>query len=147
MEERWRLASFVPAFSAGYWAFAGLSHKCQTSDFIRNKPSSIFRGASQGAKGFLSRFTRYYYISRYKNVIPKYLENAPIDFAQTSRTLRHILEEQAPVNHFKKKSQCREMTSFLCSQQSDASIAAAHTKFSSWSDKAVVTLFHIFVLW
>ena len=99
------------AFSAGYWAFAGLRHKCQTPDFIRNKPNSIFRGASQGAKGFLSRLTRYYYISRYKNVIPKYLENAPIDFAQISRTLRYILEEQARVSHFKKKSQCREIPS------------------------------------
>ena len=111
IEERWRFASFVPAFSAGYWAFAGLRQKCQISDFIRNKPSSIFRGASQGAKGFLSRLTRYYYISRYKNVIPKYLENAPIDFAQISRTLRYILEEQARVSHFKKKSQCREIPS------------------------------------
>ena len=69
------------------------------------------RGASEAAKGFLLRLSRYYYISKYKNVIPKYLENAPIDFAQTSRTSRHILEEQACVSHCKKKSQYREIPS------------------------------------
>ena len=36
------MAYFVPAFLAGYFAFAGPRHKCQTSDFIRNMPSSIF---------------------------------------------------------------------------------------------------------
>ena len=43
-----------------------------------------------------TRFSSYYCISNHKNVIPKYLENALIEFVQTSRTLRQVLEEQAP---------------------------------------------------
>ena len=102
----------MPAFLAGYFAFSGLRHKCQTSDIIRNKPSPLL-GVTlvKLPKGFFLRLSRYYYISKYKNVIPKYLENAPIDFAQTSRTSRQILEEQARVSHCKKKSQYREIPS------------------------------------
>ena len=42
----------------------------------------------------------FYRISNHKNFIPKYLDNAVIDFAQTSRTLRRLLEEKARVNDF-----------------------------------------------
>ena len=37
-----------------------------------------------------------------KNFIPKYLDNAVLDFAQTSRTSRQLLEEKAPANDFGK---------------------------------------------
>lgn len=40
----------------------------------------------------------YFCISNPKNLSPKYLRNALIDFAETSRTLKQVLEEQAPVS-------------------------------------------------
>ena len=39
---------------------------------------------------------------------PEYLENAVRDFVQTTRTLRQVLEEQAPSSYCEKKNQCRE---------------------------------------
>ena len=40
------------------------------------------------------------YFERHKNFIPKYLDNTRIDFPQTARTSRQLLEAKAPVNYF-----------------------------------------------
>ena len=37
-----------------------------------------------------------------KNITPKYIDNAVLDFAQTSRTSRQLLEEKSPANDFGK---------------------------------------------
>ena len=50
----------------------------------------------------------FYRISNHKNFIPKYLDNALTDFAETSRTSRRLLEEKAPVNDFWRAVPCPE---------------------------------------
>ena len=50
----------------------------------------------------------YFCISNHKNLRPKYLKNALIDFAETSLTLKQVLEEEAPVSDCAKNSQCQE---------------------------------------
>ena len=42
----------------------------------------------------------FFTVSNHKKYIPKYLENALTDFAQTSRTSRPLLEEKGHVNDF-----------------------------------------------
>ena len=50
----------------------------------------------------------FYHISNDKNFIPKYADNGLTDSVLTSRTLRRLLEEKAPVNN-----------SFCCYDNSD----------------------------
>ena len=50
--------------------------------------------------GQTSRLSIFYCVSNHKKYIPKYLENALTDFAQTSRTSRPLLEEKGHVNDF-----------------------------------------------
>ena len=47
----------------------------------------------------------YFCISNPNNLSPKCLRNALIDFAETSRTLKQVLEEQAPVSDSGNNSQ------------------------------------------
>ena len=50
----------------------------------------------------------YFCISNPKNLSPKCLRNALIDFAETSWTLKQVLEEQAPVSDSGNNSQWQE---------------------------------------
>ena len=50
--------------------------------------------------GRTSRLSTFYHILNHKNFIPKYLDNAHIDFTLTSRESRRILEKKASVNDF-----------------------------------------------
>ena len=51
----------------------------------------------------------YFCISKPKNLTPKYLKNALIDFTEISRTLKQVLEEQAPISHCGKNAQFQEI--------------------------------------
>ena len=71
-----------------------------------SKSASFFTDNSQ-----TSRLSNFYRISNNKNFVPKYLDNALTDFAETSRTSKPPLEEKAPVNDFGRtlSSHCREI--------------------------------------
>ena len=46
-------------------------------------------------------------VLNHKNFVPKYLNNALVDFASTSLTSRQLLEEKARERFWKESSQCR----------------------------------------
>ena len=48
----------------------------------------------------INNIVHFFCVSSHKNFIPKYLDNALTDFAETSRTSRQLLEETAPANDF-----------------------------------------------
>ena len=99
--------------------------------------------------GRRSQLSSFYCITNHKNFISKYLENALIDFAQTSRTLKQFLKEKLRLTMLKKSYQCLEirlqvkqvMASFRCYDNSDVILTSNHKIFLSLSNTAVVTIF------
>ena len=97
---------------------------------------SIFNGCA-------SQMSTFYCIANHKNVISKYLENALIDFAQTSRTLKQFIKEKLRLTLLDEKFPLLWNTgagkigygviSFI--------LTPNHNKFSSLFNTAVVTIF------